>query len=303
MAELQTIGQDFNKGFIIKSYYTDELTLMDKTEKNLFQVLYIDEGSVIVGDTDAEKTLFTPVLLCLNYTETQKKIHITNGKGFSLFFKPEVINNGLIGSEYSDGKVQNPEYLTTEQLLLYPFEQSRNDNPISLSVNGSIRNRILRMADNIKTQFYKQPDEYWPCRGRSFMLEMLMLLQSMYKMQTETTLEIKSTDNTITPALRQIHTEYCNCEFNVNSITTKAGLGKLFFLHAFKKVTGTGPKKYLMQLRCTVAENLLKNTMLSAEEIARRCGYASEAVFNESFFKIHKTTPLAWRSKFPNPYG
>ena len=72
MKELQTIGQEFYKGFIVKIYYSDEILFNESNDKNLFQVLYIDEGSVLVGNEVKEKALFTPLLLCLNYEPQQK---------------------------------------------------------------------------------------------------------------------------------------------------------------------------------------------------------------------------------------
>ncbi|HOE09598.1 MAG TPA: AraC family transcriptional regulator [Treponemataceae bacterium] len=302
MKELQTIGQEFYKGFIVKIYYSDEILFNESNDKNLFQVLYIDEGSVLVGNEGKEKALFTPLLLCLNYTEPQQKIHLANAKGFSIFFKPDAINHGLIGNEVVTTE-NNSNYLETEKLLLYPFQKSNADNPVALSVNGMIRERLYRMADSIKTQFYDQPDNYWPCRGRSFLLELLMLLQSMYTIETENSVSIASGSENIVKALKDIHLRYCESSFSDKNVSRPKGFRSFLFEHSFKKTTGKKPSVYLRDLRLSLADNLLKNTMLPLDQIAQRCGYETEDSFSSDFQKQKKTTPLAWRALFPNPYG
>lgn len=86
MENLQTVGQEYHKGFCVKIYYTTDVEVIKTTNRNLFQILYIDEGAVVVGNGDEEKALISPVLLCLNYFEEQKKINLNNAKGYSIFF-------------------------------------------------------------------------------------------------------------------------------------------------------------------------------------------------------------------------
>lgn len=307
MNELQTIGQEYHKGFAVKVLYTEKLEIIETDDKSLYQILYIDEGSVVVGDNDNEKILITPVLLCLNYFEKQKPIHLSNAKGFSIFFKPEAINHGLIGSEVTAPVGEAEDYLATEQLLIYPFKKSNKDNPVNLPVNGSVRERLLRMATDINAQFNKQPDDYWPCRGRSFLIEMLMLLQSMYKLQMENSIEVNTSNKVLNPVLKEIHLSYCDPSFTVANLSQKELIGKGFqklkFLYSFKKTTGDSPAAYLQKLRISVGCNLLKNTMLKVAEIARRSGYNDEERFSTVFIKLNKITPLAYRAQYPNPYG
>ncbi len=303
MKELQTIGQEFYKGFIVKIYYSEDLIFNDTGDKNLYQILYIDEGSVLVENTDSGKTLFTPLLLCLNYAEPQQRIHLSGAKGFTIFFKPESINHGLLGNEVINNEDSQSNYFETEQLLLYPFKKSNATNPVALSVNGMIRERLFRMASNIKTQFYTQPDNYWPCRGRSFFLELLMLLQSMYTIEADNSIKLAAGSGQITQALRDIHLKYCESSFSAKQLHKPKGFQLLFFNNSFKKATGKTPSQYLNDLRISLAENLLKNTMLPLDQIAQRCGYKNEITFSSDFQKQKKTSPLAWRALYPDPYG
>lgn len=304
MNNLQTIGQEYHKGLVVKIHYTTDVGVLDVTGRTLFQILYIDEGAVVIGDETEEKALITPVLLCLNYKEKQKTVHLQNVKGYSIFFEPEAVNHGLLGAE-AGGK--RGDYFETEELLIYPFKKSNKDNPVYLPVNGTVRERLLRIASDMKDQFYAQPDDYWPCRGRSFFIEMLMLLQSLYKLQIDNAIEIDTTDKTLMPAIKAIHLNYGSPDFTAKSLKAKellgTGLGYLKQKAAFKKAFGAAPALYLEKHRMEVGANLLKDTILRISEIARRCGYCSEEAFETVFYKHHAMSPATWRASFPNPYG
>lgn len=306
MENLQTIGKENHKSLVVKIHYSEELKVLDEPKKTLLQILYVDEGAVLVGDDDEEKALIAPVLLCLNYFETQKTIHLKNAKGYSVFFEPEAINHGLIGDDEKHEK-NSKDYFETEQLLIYPFKQSTKDNPVYLPVNGSVRERLLRIASDVKDQFYKQPDEYWPCRGRSFFIEMLMLLQSLYKLQIDNAIDIDTSNKSMIPVIKEIHLNYSNPDFSLKDLKTKEMLGSgIKFLKRkkeFKKVTGENPLMYLEKLRVEVGANLLKDTILKISEIARRCGFKTEEDFTDIFYKHKEMAPSSWRASFPNPYG
>ncbi|MBN2616880.1 MAG: helix-turn-helix domain-containing protein [Spirochaetales bacterium] len=158
------------------------------------------------------------------------------------------------------------------------------------------------MADNINIQFNNQPDNYWPCRGRSFLLEMLMLLQSLFRIESTNALELEKVGKH-NEIIREMHLRYSEADYNPKKSRNLSGLRGFAELIDFKRNTGKTCFEYLEGIRITVAENLLKNTLLEISEISRRCGFISEKEFSKFFISLKKITPLNWRAKFPNPYG
>ena len=302
MKELQTTGQEFYKGLVVKIFFSESIFFQDGIDTSLYQIVYIEEGSVIIGSEGNERTILAPVVICLNYRENRRRISFSNVRGFTVFFRPEAINHSLIGAEIP-GKRQFENYLETEQLLIQPFIAGSAERPVVMSVNSMMRDRLLRIAENMKTQFYTQPDAYWPCRGRSFFLELLMLIESMSKIEPANGIELKAADKTVEPFIRTIHLSYSDPDFSLKNLPLPNGLKRFPVAVAFKKATGKSMKRYLFDLRCDVAQNLLKNTLLSVEEIARRCGYREEGKFVTDFRRMNNVAPLAWRAQFPDPYG
>lgn len=297
---MQTIGREIYKNSIFEIYSTKELFTLDGSDPSMFQLMYIDEGSVIIADGGSEEAFFAPVMLCINYRGPVSSLTLSNVKGFSVFFRPEVINHALTGIDVSE---KAPERFRTEQILFMPFLRGKKGNPFALRVNGSIRNRLLRMYENLEFQLSNQPDNNWPCRGRSFFLEMLMLLQSMSNLALEGASSAIDSTPEFYPVIREIHVRYPEPEFRPVVLARENKIHPLLFSRRFKKSIGVSPNRYVSRLRCSVGANLLKNTMLAVPEIARRCGYPDDRRFSSDFARLQGVQPDVWRAKFPNPYG
>jgi AraC family L-rhamnose operon regulatory protein RhaS len=300
MNALHTIGREIYKDAVFEIYSTKEIFILDGSDPSMYQLMYVDEGSVIIATDHGEESVFAPVMLCINYLEPVSSLTLSNVKGFSVFFRPEVINHGLAGIAPA---AEAPGNFRTEQILIAPFLRGKRGNPFALRVNGSIRNRLLRMQENLEFQLINQPDNNWPCRGRSFFLEILMLLQSMFNLESEGSSSSIASAPEFYPVIREIHVRYPETDFIPASLARKSDIHPLFFSHRFKKSVGVTPSSYVSRLRCSVGANLLKNTMLAVPEIARRCGYSDERRFSSDFVRLEGLDPQGWRAKFPNPYG
>ncbi len=300
MDTLQTIGREIYKGAVFQIYFTREMAVLDGSDPAMFQLMFVDEGSLIVGDRGAEKSLFAPVTLCLNYAKPVSNVALSGAKGFSVFFRPEVINHGLGGIDAEGG---DAGAFRTERILIDPFLRGGRGNPFHLPVNGSIRSRLLRMAENLERQLVDQPDDTWPCRGRSFFLEMLMLLQSMFALEDETASSAIREEGELYPIIREIHVRYPDPALKLSELARRAGMNPFLAHWRFRRSTGSSVGEYLNRLRCDVGANLLKNTLLGVGEIARRCGYPDENRFSAEFERREGLGPLSWRAQFPDPYG
>lgn len=81
----------------------------------------------------------------------------------------------------------------------------------------------------------------------------------------------------------------------IKAMADMAGLSERRFREIFKSITGQQPKKFVNTLRLNIAEELLKNTPLSINEIAFRLGYCSQFHFSRAFQKAHGISPSRFR--------
>lgn len=84
---------------------------------------------------------------------------------------------------------------------------------------------------------------------------------------------------------------------SVKEMAEIAGLCERRFRKVFADITGMQPKKYIDRLRIRMAEELLKNTPFSLNNISERLGYSSQFHFCRAFQKYHGMPPSQFRKR------
>lgn len=307
---ISTVGREIYKGigFAIRTADSPDI-LEDASGKDIYQITLITEGNVILCDGDSKTALIPPQLVCMSYANPMKRLEVQHAKGFSVFFLPRVINFALFNnmamptSESNKPTSRSEDAFLAEKLLIKPFKHGEISNPFHIALQPVLLDRITDMYRGLRDQFTLQPNENWPCRGRSYFLELLMLLQNLFAFEGKTSLDLPLPvgDPHIEEAVREMLLKYAQSELKIRDI--RGSTGALSFYSRFRQATGLSPKRYLRFIRMTVASNLMRNTMLAPTEIARRCGYGKQGAFERDFSKQHGKSPAAYRADFPNPYG
>jgi transcriptional regulator GlxA family with amidase domain len=84
----------------------------------------------------------------------------------------------------------------------------------------------------------------------------------------------------------------------VEELASRALMSPRTFARRFRAVTGSSPHSWLLHQRLARAEDLLENTNLSIEEVARSVGYASAAVLRDQFSRHRGIPPREYRRAF-----
>lgn len=87
-------------------------------------------------------------------------------------------------------------------------------------------------------------------------------------------------------------------ELTVDVLARKALMSPRTFARKFRAETGTTPAAWLNRQRLLRAQQLLEETDLGLEEIARETGFGTGAVMRHHFLKVLQTTPTAYRRTF-----
>lgn len=69
------------------------------------------------------------------------------------------------------------------------------------------------------------------------------------------------------------------------------------FEKKFRRMFGVSPGKYLLDLRLSEAENLLRNTSDSCAQIAENAGFANQFIFSRLFSKRYGISPKDYRKR------
>jgi AraC-like DNA-binding protein/mannose-6-phosphate isomerase-like protein (cupin superfamily) len=103
-------------------------------------------------------------------------------------------------------------------------------------------------------------------------------------------------DAEIGAAVRLMHAEPARA-WTVTELAAQVALSRSAFSTRFRELTGESPMRYLTRFRLARAAEQLRVTDAPLGEIARGCGYSSEASFSRAFVRWFGTTPGSYRRR------
>ena len=83
--------------------------------------------------------------------------------------------------------------------------------------------------------------------------------------------------------------------YDLNDVVGKLGIDKSYFIRLFKKTIGVPPMKYAMNLKMSVASDLLRTTSEPLAAVAARVGFYDEYHFAKRFKQWSGTAPGTYR--------
>ena len=162
------------------------------------------------------------------------------------------------------------EFDTLYKQILSEFEKS------SVYMNKILGNLFVVLLLKLKEEFWL---DYNPIdegnRNSQIVKSFKKLLESEFRM------EIEKEDN--------------NNRLQVPDFADKLNLHPNYLNSVIKSKTGRTINDWIVLRTLSAAKSMLKNTSLSAKEIAYRLGYSEPTHFNRFFRKHLNTTPIAYR--------
>jgi LacI family transcriptional regulator len=101
-------------------------------------------------------------------------------------------------------------------------------------------------------------------------------------------------DTDLIQAMQYIRDTSCK-GINVSHVAEQVGVSRRGLERRFHRILGTTPKEEILRTRLECAKDLLAQSDISVEKIARRCGFASLAYFSRAFRRELGITANAYR--------
>lgn len=291
---LFTIGSNF--------YVGTKVPVVVRIEKNLeenisdrFRLIFIPKGVGTIKTDLGLSPFIAPTLCCINETESIKIQSSQDYKILELVFHPEFLNPFF---DYKSLRLSPQAYIEgdpQEAAWLNAFSKRLTNYKGIINISSVISLRVENLLYQIDKELSDQRDWYWPCRTRSLLLELLLVIDRVYvgplADDTITVTEDYKIINDIIIYLLKHYQE----KISLTQLTEEFGINRTSLNEYFKKVTGYTVMSYLMNLRLHLAMAMLKDTALQVSEIMYRVGFINTSHFVRSFKKATGTTPLEYR--------
>jgi AraC-type DNA-binding domain-containing proteins len=295
--DLVTQGVHYYPYYRLDMFYEGDSRLDDvKGLGARYRLLLIRSGAGTMRVNDRRFPLHAQAVYCFNEQEQVELLAGTEMSALILYLHPNVINQklsfDLSGSEdlsITDGQ---------DKWCLKPFFERTGTYYGCIPLDSTLVRYAERILEDIGYNLHHQPDNSWPCRSRSLLLELLFLIGRAYQRGE---LGPPSTVDGLTDGMEEVlvylHSGYAE-KIRLEDIARKFNTNKTTLNQKFRMCTGLSIMAYLNDYRMQMASAMLRNTTLSREEIASRVGFKDSAHFNRSFSKHSGYSPSAYRSQF-----
>lgn len=280
--------------FINKAEVLSNLPGFDKR----FRFVLVQKGTGILRINSRRISLIAPAALCINEKED---VSIEDSQGWAaqgFYFHPQFINANLTLDKI---RGKHTEFLITEKqdlFLLKPFVE-RNETYIGLfDLDILIAKTLAGWLESIKNEIEEQSHQFWSCRARSYFLELLFALVTIYQSPEAGDISvIRNESDLINKVILYLNANY-HRKITIFELTQKFNTNRTTLQKQFQEATGQSVLSYLIALRIKLAALMLKDTRLPVSEIVEKLGFNDSAHFNKMFHKQMGYSPTKYRQQF-----
>lgn len=216
-------------------------------------------------------------------------------RAVTVFFRPSVINDMFTYDDMYDGTYAEKWYTTVYQDYLTVRNFFERDGLVIkyCKLTNSALARLTELIVKMEHELLEPYDGYWPCRSRSFFIEMLFFLNFLYS-ENPITLERK---DDFTNVVIEYLNSHINEKIELETLTREFNVNRNLLNKMFVEQTGLTCLAYLLKLRLDMAKLMLTETELPISEIGARVGFLEPNYFTKVFKKECEMTPSQYRDR------
>ncbi|MBR4083393.1 MAG: helix-turn-helix transcriptional regulator [Lachnospiraceae bacterium] len=287
-------------------------------DKNTYKIVVLDEGTLTMESRGIKQMVSAPAIILL----ADDDVLFTPGKDLSattVFFRPTEIRDEFTPERLSRGEFEEAYGKTIYQdyLLIKSFKRRENMPNRTLPLGLSAYDKISKTIGLMNNELTLQEDGFWPCRSRSYMMELLYFISYVCDISNVPVTEAESgeirtnrdsrirhsivndtvNDNTVSRIIQYLN-EHMSEKVTLEDIMKEFSLNRNRLNELFIKETSMTCLNYLLKMRMNLAQIMLSETELRIAEIADRVGYADSNYFIKVFKSHTGVTPSKYRELY-----
>ena len=257
--------------------------------------MIINKGSMTVSCDNVKKVVVAPAIIMVSDEEISfadtKDIDIT-----VVYFKGTEVRDEFTRERIKSGEFEKEEGRTIFQdyLLIHEFASIKSIKDKIITLKPSAHIKMSKLAMNINNELTEQSDGFWPCRSRSYLMELLYYIK--YLRSDSDTVDIKEkSDKDTVGEIMQYLSEHISEKVSLEDIVKEYSINRNLLNQIFIKETSMTCLNYLEKMRMGLAQTMLADTELQIAEISDRVGYPDPNYFIKVFKKHTGVTPSKYR--------
>jgi AraC family L-rhamnose operon regulatory protein RhaS len=298
--ELITTGKDFFPGFQVPLWHNPQESFApDLGAGTRFRLALVEEGTGILRLGERRLAFIAPTLFCFNEIERPEVEQNLDLRAQALYFHPNIINSDFTFENIRSNLHPLSLSASQDRNWLQPFLQRGSEGYTPISVGPTAARQLARLIVTVGHELAAQRDESWPCRSRSYFLELLFLVEriSTDPEKNEAVFLAESpAGQEVAAILLYLNTHYPD-KITIAQLTRTFHTNRTTLAKQFRETTGLPVMTYLIRLRMQLAALMLRNTELSIVEIMQRVGFSDHAYFTRAFQKHTQHTPSQYRQQ------
>jgi len=277
-------------------------TLLETTElphsDSILQLLIVTEGQITLDGSEGKTQVTAPAVCCIRGGMDGRQVRSRDAKLHHIVFQTSVINRRYADPRAIPGTQPDDFLEQIDYSMFAPFFASGSRISVHRSDEITV-DRLQLLMGHLSSILENPSDEFWPCRSRSYFLEILL---QVYRTSLGIhMMPVQDDGDRVTRVVSYLNAQF-EAQHTLEGICRKFGTNRTTLNEQFNKRYGEPVMQHLTTIRLREACNLLRNTLLPVEEIAHRCGFGEPLRLWRCFRSRLSTTPSEYRNRFPSPY-
>ncbi len=260
----------------------------------MLKIFFAETGSGVIAIGGRPEEVNAPAVVCLNGREGFK---ITGREGLrtrTLYFSPSMVNSVFnIGN--IEAHIENlPETARLDHYYFKPFIRRGGKEAGIIKPEAPAAARITAVFEALEMQMYNYGDNYWPCRNRSYLIELLFVIQQCLSGREASFAGPLPKNSGIADIILYLNINY-DRKITIEELSKQFHTNRNSLNRNFRNKTGQTVIGYLIKARIDAACRLLRDTSLPVSEIAERVGFSELSYWGRTFRKQTGYTPSGYR--------
>ncbi|MBO4346640.1 MAG: helix-turn-helix transcriptional regulator [Lachnospiraceae bacterium] len=276
---------------------SDSLTKYIKDE-SVYKILLHEKGEIRLIKDGETFDIRKPSLILLSHKDRISFETLKKGSNITLYMKPSVVRDEFTLEKIDANafKEMFGQTIYQDYVLVSDFTEIEElkDRIYELSLNEA--GKIKSLMNSVDKELTAQYDGFWPCRSRSYLMELLFYIANM-NFHRDGEADASSSDDEIYSRIVEYLSEHLSENITLERVTGDFNINRNKLNELFLSKTSRTCLNYLAELRLDMAKIILSKTQIPIGEVSERVGYPDQNYFTKVFKKQVDMTPSQYRKK------